>query len=142
MNLYLLFILFFLIIEYLLDTYSKYLNVYALKLELPEEFVGIYDSEKYKYSQKYTIDNSKFSLVVSSINLFITVIFILIGGFNYLDLFLRKIFINNELILGLSYFGILIVLNTIISLPISFYSTFYIEEKYGFNKTSKKLFLL
>ena len=142
MNLYLLFILSFLIFEYLLDTYSKYLNIYSLKLEIPEEFVGIYDSIKYKNSQEYTIDNSKFNLVVSSINVLITFIFILIGGFNYLDLFLRKIIINNEIILGLSYFGILIFLNTIISLPVSYYSTFYIEEKYGFNKSTKKLFFI
>tara|TARA_Y100001968_G_scaffold163762_1_gene149823 strand:+ start:2118 stop:3353 length:1236 start_codon:yes stop_codon:yes gene_type:complete len=142
MNLYLLFILSFLIFEYLLDTYSKYLNIYSLKLEIPKEFVGIYDSIKYKNSQEYTIDNSKFNLVVSSINVLITFIFILIGGFNYLDLFLRKIIINNEIILGLSYFGILIFLNTIISLPVSYYSTFYIEEKYGFNKSSKKLFFI
>ena len=142
MNLYLLFILSFLIFEYLLDTYSKYLNVYSLRLALPDEFVGFYDSEKYKCSQKYTIDNSKFNLAVSSINVFITITFILIGGFNYLDIFLRKIIINNEIILGLSYFVILIILNTIISLPISFYSTFYIEEKYGFNKSSKKLFFI
>ena len=142
MNLYLLFILSFLIFEYLLDTYSKYLNIYSLKLEIPKEFVGIYDSIKYKNSQEYTIDNSKFNLVVSSINVLITFIFILIGGFNYLDLFLRKIIINNEIILGLSYFGILIFLNTIISLPVSYYSTFYIEEKYGFNKSTKKLFFI
>ena len=142
MNFYLLFILSFLIFEYLLDIYSQYLNIYSLKLEIPEEFVGIYDSIKYKNSQEYTIDNSKFNLVVSSINVLITFIFILIGGFNYLDLFLRKIIINNEIILGLSYFGILIFLNTIISLPVSYYSTFYIEEKYGFNKSTKKLFFI
>ena len=142
MNFYLLFILSFLIFEYVLDTYSQYLNIYSLKLEIPEEFVGIYDSIKYKNSQEYTIDNSKFNLVVSSINVLITFIFILIGGFNYLDLFLRKIIINNEIILGLSYFGILIFLNTIISLPVSYYSTFYIEEKYGFNKSTKKLFFI
>ena len=142
MNIYLLFILVFLIFEYLLNTYSKYLNINSLQLEIPKEFVGFYDADKYENSQKYTLDNSKFSLFVSSINLFIMIIFILIGGFNYLDLFLRKIIVNNELFLGLSYFLILIICNFFITLPISFYSTFYIEEKYGFNKSSKKLFFI
>ena len=142
MNIYLIFILAFLIFEYLVDTYSKYLNIKSLQLEIPKEFIGFYDADKYVNSQKYTKDNSKFNLFVSFINLLIIIIFILIGGFNYLDLFLRKIIVNNDIFLGLSYFLILIIINFLITLPISFYSTFYIEEKYGFNKSSKKLFFI
>ena len=142
MNIYLIFILAFLIFEYVINTYSKYLNINSLKLDIPNSFIDFYDKKKYKSSQKYTIDNSKFSLVVSTINLLITIIFIITGGFNYIDHYLRQIIVSNEIVLGLLYFGILLLLNTSLSIPISYYSTFYIEQKYGFNKSSKRLFLI
>jgi STE24 endopeptidase len=50
--------------------------------------------------------------------------------------------IENEIFRGLAYIGILMIGNSIISLPFSIYSTFVIEEKFGFNKTTVKTFIL
>ena len=65
MNIYLICNLAFLIFEYIVDTYSKYLNINSLQLENPKEFIGFYDADKYEHSQKNTKDNSKFNLFVS-----------------------------------------------------------------------------
>lgn len=61
------------------------------------------------------------------------------GGFGVLDTFLRN-FTQNEILLSLLFFGVISIVSTLISLPFSYYSTFVIEEKFGFNKMTKKLF--
>jgi len=62
-------------------------------------------------------------------------------GFAFLDDYIRQI-ISNEILISLVFFGVLMFLSSLISLPFSIYSTFVIEEKYGFNKTTVKIFIL
>ena len=141
MNFFLIIILTFLIFEYALEFFSKYYNLKSLKTNLPSEFDNFYSQKKYTSSQKYTKENIKFSLYTSTLNLLILLSIIFLGGFNHLDLFLRKFVVSNDIMLGVLYFVAIIILNTILSLPKSYYSTFYIEEKYGFNKTTLKVFI-
>jgi STE24 endopeptidase len=68
-------------------------------------------------------------------------IFWFAGGFNWLDQLLRN-FGWPTIPTGLAYIGILAIVNLILSLPFDLYSTFVIEEKYGFNKTTPRLFLI
>lgn len=140
MNLYALIILLTLIIDYVVDIITDYLNIRSLNDELPKEFEGVYDAEKYKQSQQYTRVNTRFGLITSTFSLVITLLFWFSGGFNYLDGFVRSWELN-ELWNGLIYIGILIVLKTVIGLPFNIYSTFVIEEKFGFNKTTPKTFI-
>ncbi|NUM80735.1 M48 family metallopeptidase [bacterium] len=140
MNLYALIILLTLIIDYVVDIITDYLNIRSLNDELPKEFKGVYDAEKYKQSQQYTRVNTRFGLITSTFSLVITLLFWFSGGFNYLDGFVRSWELN-ELWNGLIYIGILIVLKTVIGLPFNIYSTFVIEEKFGFNKTTPKTFI-
>ena len=141
MNLYLAIILIIIGGNYILDTIVKYLNIKHMEPELPSEFIGIYDKEKYEKSQKYTKETTKFSLISSTFSTTLILIFILVGGFNYIDLIARS-FGYNSIITGLLFSGILILLSSIISLPFSIYSTFIIEEKYGFNQTTVKTFIM
>ena len=141
MNYFLLIILTFLIFEYILEIISKYYNLRSLKTNLPLEFNNFYSQKKYSLSQEYTRENIKFTIYTSTLNLLILISVISFGGFNYLDLFLRNFNINNDVFLGVLYFVIIILFNTILSLPKSYYSTFYIEQKYGFNKSTKTLFV-
>jgi len=138
---YLVIIIAFLLLSYSVSSISDYLNVKNLKESLPEEFVGYYDKEKYKTSQKYLKDRTKFSFISSTTTLIISILFILVGGFNYVDLFARS-FGYKEIVTGLIFVAILFVLLEIIQIPFSAYSIFVIEEKYGFNKTTIKTFVL
>jgi STE24 endopeptidase len=71
---------------------------------------------------------------------FILMFFVLIfGWFWFLDDFVRQ-FSDNNILLALYFFWILVLIQTIIWLPFSYYSTFVIEEKFWFNKMTKKLF--
>ena len=125
--------------ETLLTKVLWYLNTRRWSETLPVELAGIYDETKYAKSQQY--EKAKYVFAwVSSIPTFLIMLAILVlGGFGALDEFLRQ-FTNNAILLALGFFGIISVASTIISLPFSYYGTFVLEEKFGFNKMTRWLF--
>lgn len=125
----------------MINSLSRYLNLKALDPRLPEEFNGYYNPEKYRNSQEYTRAGTRFAFVESTFSLVITLVFILAGGFNWLDITIRS-WGYSSLANGLIYFGILFVAMDILFLPFSLYATFVIEERFGFNRLSLKLFFL
>lgn len=141
MNTYLIVILAILIGNYILDLIVEFLNVKSIKKELPGEFEGFYDAAKYKKSQEYLKDNTYFKLVQSTIITGIVLFLILSGGFNFIDKLARS-FSLSPIPTGLIFIGILFFFFQIIEIPFSLYHTFVIEEKYGFNRTKPKTFIL
>jgi len=140
MNLYLVIILAILIGDYLLNLIVDIKNIRHVSIDLPEEFVGYYDREKYRKSQEYLKETTRFGFTADSIATPITIAFILIGGFNWVDQFARG-FHFGSIATGLIFAGVLMFASQVISIPFSIYSTFFIEEKYGFNKTTPKTFV-
>ena len=140
MNIYAIIILATLAIGYILDLIADYLNIKNLRTDLPEEFRDVYSREKYERSQEYLKENTLFGIISSTFSLIVLLIFWFSGGFNWLDLILRGL-IENNIYRGIAYLGILIIANSILSIPFSIYRTFVIEEKYGFNKTTPKTFI-
>ncbi|MDD2523427.1 MAG: M48 family metallopeptidase [Endomicrobiaceae bacterium] len=141
MNIYLIAVISFLLIAFIIDSLSDYLNAKNMSDELPQEFIGYYDSDKYKKSQNYLKDKTKFSFTSSSFVLIVEIVFILAGGFNFVDNFARS-FGYGQIITGLIFIITLMVSLNIIQIPFSAYNIFVIEEKYGFNKTTIKTFIL
>ena len=141
MNPYLIFILTVILLGYLLNQIISILELRSLDPELPNEFADVYDEEKYKKSQQYTQTTNRFSQVQDTFMTTITLIFILMGGFNYIDLLARGYGLN-AIYTGLIFTAILMFGSSIIGLPFSIYSTFVIEERFGFNKTTPKTFVL
>ncbi len=64
-----------------------------------------------------------------------------LGGFGWLDGIVSNLS-NNEIIRSLIFFGILFFINDLLNIPFEWYDTFVIEERFGFNKTTKKTFIL
>ena len=141
MNIYLLIILSALIGEFLLRTLVRVLNLKALDPGLPNEFQGYYDEEKYARSQEYTRVNTRFAFFTTSFDLIVILVFILSGGFNFIDQIVRG-FGLSTLPSGLAFFGILFFASDLISTPFSLYQNFVIEEDFGFNKMTLKTFIL
>ena len=141
MNIYLIIILVAMIGNYLLNLLSDWLNVNNLRQELPAEFEGYYDAEKYAESQRYLRDNTKFGIVQSTFNLLVVLAMILAGGFDLVDQWARTADLG-PILTGIIFTGILILGSMILGLPFSIYDTFVIEERYGFNKTTPKTFVL
>ncbi len=124
-------------IEYLLD----YLNAKHFDDPIPKELQDVYNEEEYKKSQAYKKENERFSQYTSLFSLVITLLFFFFKGFAYVDKLARSIS-DNEIIISLIFFGIIMLASDIIQLPFSYYHTFVIEQKYGFNKMDKKTFWL
>ncbi len=138
-------ILFYIIIaiivfDYILDQTLDYLNSTYWSNELPKELEGIYDAEKYKKSQDYQKVNQKFSTITSTLSFLAMLAMLILGGFAFLDNFARQ-FSSNEIVIALIFFGVLGFAADILSTPFSIYSTFVIEQKYGFNNTTVKTFI-
>ncbi len=141
MNAYLAFILALLVFNWLLSLIVETLNVRNVSTEIPAEFQGIYDAEKYAKSQCYLRDNTRFGQIQAAIMLPLTIAFILLGGFRWVnDVALAAS--DHMIVQGLVFGGILILLGQIVGIPFSIYDTFVLEEKYGFNKTTPKTFVV
>ncbi|MCB4791763.1 MAG: M48 family metallopeptidase [Elusimicrobia bacterium] len=141
MNTYLIIILAIIIGGYLLDLLVETLNLNHASPQLPEEFIGFYDAQKYKTSQEYLKDNTKFDFLSDGFFTALTIIFIMLGGFNFVDGIARS-FGFAQIFSGLIFAGMLLFGLQVLKIPFSLYETFVIEEKYGFNKTTLKTFFL
>jgi STE24 endopeptidase len=129
------------IIDFLFDKYVDHLNAKHFDDLVPEELDDVYDKEAYSKSQAYKKENYKFSLFTSIFTILLTLAFFLFQGFYWVDGIARG-FSNNEIVIALIFFGIIMFGSDIISTPFSYYQNFVIEEKYGFNKSTKKLFFI
>ncbi|HKL22846.1 MAG TPA: hypothetical protein VJ904_13645, partial [Tichowtungia sp.] len=141
MNGYLIFILALLVFSRLLSFIVARLNLSNLSTDIPEEFRGVYDEEKYAKSQNYLRDNTRFSELQSNLMLPLMIAFILLGGFRWVN-GIAQAASPHMIVQGLVFGAVLMLLSQIIGLPFSIYHTFVIEEKYGFNKTTAKTFIL
>ena len=135
MNIFFIVIIGILIFEYLLSFLVRTLNLKALDSKLPTEFKDTFNQEKYLKSQEYTRVNSKFSYTTSTFSLIISLILICGGFYNLIDEFVRTAGFGS-IVTGLFFFGFLSLLIDLINLPFGLYSTFVIEERFGFNKTT------
>ena len=141
MNIFLAIIVGTIIFEYVLSFVSRQLNLKSLTTNLPDEFIGFYDEEKYAKSQNYTRANSSFGRISSTFNFILILAVIFLGLFDTLDQYVRS-FGYSPLITGLMFFGIITIIQDILSTPFSLYSTFIIEEEYGFNKSTAKIYIM
>lgn len=141
MNPYLVFILIILIGSYLLGILVDILNLKFQPEGLPGAFEGFLDSQKYKNSQRYMKDNTRLGIIMDSVTTPIIIFFILFGGFQALDVFARG-FELGPIPTGLIFTGVLLLAFHLLHIPFAIYRTFSIEEKYGFNRTSVKTFIL
>lgn len=127
------------VFEYLLSRTLSYLNSNWRDKELPIELKDIYKEEEYKKSQQYGTVNSKFSVLTSTFQVILILLMLFYGGFAWIDELAHQIS-TNKIIAALIFFGILFFASDILTTPFSVYSTFVIEEKFGFNKTTPKTF--
>ncbi len=124
-----------------LDFIASLLNLKALSPDLPREFSDVFDGERYARSQAYTRESTRFEIIHSTFSLATLLAFWTFGGFGWLDATARGL-VAGEIPAGLLFLGLLFVGHTLLHLPFSIYDTFVIEEKFGFNKTTPKTFVI
>ena len=131
------------LIKFLLETYLKIRNLQSIdnnKDSVPPRFKDVVTEEEYKKSILYNTDRIKFQIITALFGSVVLVIFTIGGLLNYLTGVVMDMTSSN--VLGAVLLGLLlIIVEEIISIPISIYSTFVIEERHGFNKTTRKTFV-
>jgi len=140
MNPILIVVLCFLVGAYLLESWADLLNLKSLSPAVPREFADVVDPKTYQTSQEYTRARTKLGLVSSSGSLAVLVIFILSGGFSWLDTLVRSLGLD-PVLTGLAFLALLGLAADVLGLPFQLYSTFVLEERYGFNRMSPATFV-
>ena len=138
------------IFNFLFSNILDYINHKNCKDKIPPELEDFYDKEKYKKAKLYSISKSKIGLLSSIISFLFVISLLVFNGYGFLNQLVYSdslnLFLPFEINTSFSrsgvFFLILFILNSLISIPFSYYNTFIIEEKYGFNKTSKSTFFL
>jgi STE24 endopeptidase len=130
-----------LILDYGLERWLDYLNSTYWSEELPKELTGIYDQEKYSRSQQYEKSKQKFAFILSTLTLILMISMLLSGGFAWIDAFVRN-YTHNPILMAFLFFGILGLVSSVLSLPFDYYHVFVLEEKFGFNRTTVRTFIL
>ena len=128
-----------LIISFIVDKILETLNEKRFDDEIPEKLKDVYDKKEYKKSQAYKKTKAKFSKITSIFSTTLTLVFFFLDGFNFIDTIARN-HTENPILMALIFFGIILLVSEIIAIPLSYYSTFVIEDKFGFNKSTKKIF--
>ncbi len=126
-----------LVLEYALHLVADLLNLRAIRADLPAEFHDVYDAERYRKSQEYTRTKTRFGLVPTTFHLVTLFVFWYAHGFQWLDEVVRG-FGFGAIGTGLAFIGLLGLAHMVLSIPFSWYGTFVIEERFGFNKTTPK----
>jgi STE24 endopeptidase len=134
-------ILVIVILDFLLERLLDFLNKTRWSEELPVELSGIYDSERYRKSQQYLKANHNFSQLTESFNFILVMAMLVFGGFAFLDNAIRH-YTTNPVFMALLFFGAIGLIADLLGTPFSVYATFVIEERFGFNKTTVKTFIL
>ncbi len=125
--------------DFVIERILSWLNLKSAKSPIPKELEGIYDEARYEKSQQYNRTVSRFGMLTGTLSFIVTFLALLLGWFGMLDQWVRGFFAN-EITISLMFFGAIFLISEIIGTPFSFYQNFVIEEKFGFNKMTKKTF--
>ena len=129
------------IIDFLVDKILDALNAKHYNDPVPDSLKDVFDEQEYEKSQRYKKSNYKFGMVSSTFSVVVLLLFLFLDGFDFVDTLARSVS-DNAIMIALIFFGIIMLGSDLLSLPFSWYHTFVIEEKFGFNKTSPRTFIL
>ena len=124
------------------DIFIDILNATHLKkkgMVVPVGFTDYVDDTQLEKISAYTADNTRISVIRSIAGMIFFLGIILFGFLPWLSHLLHNI---NFVIAGLIFFAVPGIITSIIDLPFNYYSVFIVEEKYGFNRSDIKTWIL
>ncbi len=126
--------------EFALERLLSFLNLRHSTQPIPAILSGIYDEEKYDRQQSYFRTNVRLGMVSSVFSFLLMFGLFVFKGFAWLDA-LARMCTSNELLVSLLFFLFFGILSALVSLPFQIYDTFVVEERFGFNKVTPRLFV-
>jgi STE24 endopeptidase len=136
----LLLIIGFVIAEFIFSKSLSFINIRSWDKPVPEELKDIYPADKFQQAKAYATENDRVSAISGWLFFFLTISFLYFKGFAWVNGIAHQVS-GQYIIQGLLFFGIVALASSIIGLPFEIYSTFVIEEKYGFNKMTPLTFI-
>jgi len=121
----------------------KYLNLSYLKAHghtVPPEFEGVIEPAALRRISDYTVENSRVGLIESLMNNIVLVVFLFGGLLGIYDHWIGSLS-GSFIWRGLLFFLVLLMAGTLIDIPLSLYRNFKIENRYGFNTMTMRLWL-
>lgn len=131
----------FILFEFVFDKIVDFINAKSWDAPKPDIVKGLYDEKEYLKAKKYAQENGKLGLISGVFSLVLTLSVLFLNGFAFLDNLVKSLS-ENAILQSLFFFGIISLISMVLNLPFGIYKTFVIEEKYGFNKTTAKTFIL
>ncbi len=129
------------VVDYVLERILDALNGRMRGAEIPKEVADIYNIEDYNKQQQYEWAKTKIGYWISTVSFVLIMALFVCGGFGLLDNWISS-YGFHPIVSGLLFFGILFWVSDLLSIPFEWYNTFVIEEKFGFNKMTPKIFWL
>jgi STE24 endopeptidase len=108
---------------------------------VPAAFAGIVDAETHSRSVRYTVTHGAFGLVSGAVSSAALLVVVLTGFFGYLDSLARGLHVH-PYVQGILFMAAVSFLFGVIRFPFSLYSTFVVEARFGFNRTTPRLYLI
>jgi STE24 endopeptidase len=126
------------LIEAVLDLMNKnYINRH--RGSVPAKFEGKITLSDHQKAADYTVTKLNVSQFFNLISLAILLVWTLGGGLEALDHLSRNL-ASNDLMVGVTFFLLFGGISMFLALPQSLYTTFVIEERFGFNKMTLGMF--
>lgn len=114
-------------------------HVKAHRNAVPTAFKSAIDPDQHRKAADYTTTKARVSLIGLGISIVVLLLWTLGGGLGLLDESWRELGWNSEFT-GTGVILSVIVISTFIDIPLSLYSTFGVEQRFGFNKTTVATF--
>ena len=130
----------FVLAEYIWSAVLTFLNIKASHRPIPDLLSDLYDETQYRKQQSYAMTNRKFSLISGLVSTLVTLAIFAFGGFARFDAAARSVSAS-PVVQALVFWGIFYLISWVISIPFDLYRTFVIEQRFGFNRTTPKLFV-
>lgn len=131
-------------LHYFIDCLADYLNLSVLSPDVPEDFADVYNPDQYARSQAYLRTKTRFNRLVVTVDLLVFLGFWFFQGFAWLDQWVRSMDVpgGTPVLTGIVYIVVLLGAKALLELPFSIYATFGIEERFGFNTTTWRIFIM
>lgn len=129
----------FIAFDFIFDNVLSSLNMRNWKAEVHPRMINHYPEEKYRLARLYAGEKNKVGFASSFFNIALIIIILFTGGFAFIDDKIAE-FTMNPIFQSIFFFMLLAIASDLLNLPFQWHSVFVIEEKYGFNRSTKAIF--
>ena len=131
----------FLCLDFVLERVLESLNSKHMSPVLPDSLKGIYEEKEYSRFQSYKRENGRLDSWSSGVGFVVMIVFLVAGGFGWYNSWVVSL--TDSVVWQTILFVVgLSVVSSVLDIPFDYYASFRIEEKYGFNKTTRRVYWL